>query len=167
MKRTRKWKFVEQEAKRLADLGLAPVDIASRLNVQRQTVQRWMAAGKLADTRRDAKAGRTPSVNVSTKPSDWAATVRREYALDATDDQLVVLAEQALGRALDPLESTSNRLAASRTFQGLVKQLALVARQADAPSRADAPVTPVRRVLPPRPVGDPRHVLSMVPGARA
>lgn len=162
MKRTRKWAFVEQEAKRLADLGLAPVDIARRLNVQRQTVQRWMAAGKLADTRRDAKAGRTPAINVNTKPSEWAATVRREYALDATDDQLVTLAEAALGRALDPMESTSNRLAASRTYQGLVKQLALVARQADKPSAPETPAAPTRpaRVLPMRSGGDPRALLQ-------
>lgn len=162
MKRTRKWAFVAQEARRLADMGLAPVDIAARLNVQRSTVQRWMASGKLPDTRRDARAGRTPSVNVNTKPADWAASVRREYQLDATDDQLVTLAEAALGKALDPMESTSNRMSASRTFQGLVKQLALVARAADKPNAADEkPEQPTRpaRVLPHRPAFDPRSVL--------
>lgn len=162
MKRTRKWAFVAQEAQRLADLGLAPVDIAARLNVRRQTVQRWMSAGKMRDTRRHAKAGRTPSVNISTKPSAWASTVRKEYALDVTDDQLVTLAESALGKALDPLQGVSNQLQAMRTFQGLVKQLALVARQADQEAPPSQPSRPARRTLPTRAAGDPRALLTAV-----
>lgn len=158
MKRTRKWAFVAQEAKRLADLGLAPVDIAKRLNVKRSTVQRWMASGKVTDTRRAAKAGRAPTVNISTKPSEWAATVRRDYSLDATDDQLVTLAESALGKALDPEQTVPTRLQAMRTFQGLVKQLALVARLADqVPDKS--PESRVKRPMPARPAGDPRAVL--------
>lgn len=161
MKRTRKWAFVAQEAKRLADLGLAPVDIASRLNVKRSTVQRWMAAGKLNDTRRDARAGRTPTTNIVTKPSEWAAAVRRDYSLDATDDQLVTLAESALGKALDPQQSVSNQLQASRTFQGLVKQLSLVARTADQVEKPEVPAAPARRQLPARTAVDPRTVLTV------
>lgn len=162
MKRTRKWAFVAQEAKRLADLGLAPLDIATRLNVKRSTVQRWMAAGKLNDTRRDARAGRTPTTNIVTKPSEWAAAVRRDYALDATDDQLVTLAEAALGKALDALQSVSTQLQAMRTFQGLVKQLSLVARGADQAGKPEAPATPVRRQLPARSGVDPRAILTAV-----
>lgn len=160
MKRTRKWAFVAQEASRLAELGLAPLDIASRLGVKRSTVQRWMAAGKLTDTRQNAREGRTPSVNVSTKPSAWAATVRREYALDATDDQLVTQAEVALGMSLDPLQSSTTRLTAMRTFQGLVKQLALVARGADqAPSETPSKAPIAARVVH-RPTTDPRGILT-------
>lgn len=162
MKRTRKWAFVAQEAKRLADLGLAPLDIATRLNVRRSTVQRWMAAGKLNDTRKAARAGRTPTVNTITKPSEWAAAVRRDYALDATDDQLVTLGEAALGKALDKDQSVSVQLQAMRTFQGLVKQLALVARVADVLADAKPESAPVRRQLPPRSAGDPRAFLSAV-----
>jgi hypothetical protein len=36
---------------------------------------------------------------------EWAASVRKDYQLDATDEQLVTLAESALGMALDPLQS--------------------------------------------------------------
>ena len=161
MKKTRKWAFVAQEAKRLADLGLAPVDIAARLNVERSTIQRWMAAGKLNDTRRAAREGRTPAATLATKPGDWSAAVRLEYTLDATDDQLVTLAELALSKANDPTESTSNRLQASRTFQGLVKQLALVARAADRPDPpSDKPAERPRRVLPTRSTADPRALLT-------
>lgn len=161
MKRTRKWAFVAQEAGRLAALGLAPIDIASRLNVQRSTVQRWMAAGKVADTRQNAKQGRTPSVNQHTKPSQWAEAVRRDYSLDATDDQLVTLAEAALGKALDQLQPASVQLQAMRTFQGMVKQLALVARSADQTVSKPETPPPTRRVLPVR-TGDPRDFLSVV-----
>jgi len=163
MKRTRKWAFVAQEAGRLADLGLAPTDIARRLDVEVSTVTRWMKAGKLRDTRKAAKAGLTPSVNVSTKPSDWASTVRKQYALDATDDQLVTLAEAALGKALDAEQPVSVQLQAMQAFRGLVKDLSLVAKQADqgAGSGGSQPVGP-RRTLPVRPAGDPRAILSAV-----
>jgi hypothetical protein len=132
VRRTRKWAFVAQEATRLAGLGLSPLDIARRIEVKRSTVQRWMAAGKITDTRQGANRTRVPVVTVLTKPSEWAMTVRKDFSLDATDEQIVTLAESALGQALDPLNPVAVRLSAMRTFQGLVKQLALVAR---APTR--------------------------------
>lgn len=161
MKKTRKWGFVAQEAKRLADLGLAPVDIAARLNVERSTVQRWMQAGKIRDTRRDSREGRTPAVNLQTKPGDWSSQVRSEYALDATDDQLVTMAETAISFANDPSRSERVRLAAMREFRGSVKQLALVTRKADQPddpAPASPPARP-RRDVPARPAADPRSLL--------
>lgn len=160
MRRTRKWSFVAQEATRLAGLGLSPVEIADRLEVKRSTVQRWMAAGKIADTRRGAK--RTgPLVVKLIKASEWAVTVRKDYALDATDEQLVTLAETALGKALDPLLPVPVQLQATRTFQGLVKQLALVARDADVVSpRPDA--APPARTVRPFVGGDPRGILMGV-----
>lgn len=166
VKRTRKWEFVKQEAIRLAGLGVAPVDIAKKTDVRRSTVQRWMAAGKLADTRQGARAARPPKVTKLTKPSEWSATVRKDYQLDATDDQLVTLAETALGLALDPLQSATTRTTAAGRFQSIVKQLALVTRVAEdekpeAPVAATAGLRP-RRSLTARPSGDPRKVLTVV-----
>lgn len=122
-----------------------------------------MSSGKISDTRRGAKAARVPPVTRLVKPSEWAALVRKDFALDATDDQLVTLAEAALGKALDPLESAAVQLTAARTFQGLVKQLALVAKSADQmePKQGATVVVP-RRVLPRRASGDPRAILLAV-----
>ncbi len=164
--RTRKWAFVAQEAIRFADLGLAPVEIATRLGVKRTTVQRWMAAGKLRDTRRNARGKRLPSIAASGSPSAWAAAVRREYALDATDDQLVTLAESALVTALNPLQPKATQLSAMARFQGLVKQLALVARSADVPAETPKPAPAVkaaaRQVQRSAPAVDPRRQLMTV-----
>lgn len=126
MKRTRKWSYVEQEAKRLAGLGLTPIEIATRIGVNRSTIQRWMACGKLE------KRVKSRVVANGQTPTQWAATVRKDYALDATDEQLVRLAEAALGMSLDPALSPNERMTATARFQGIVKQLALVARLADA-----------------------------------
>jgi hypothetical protein len=161
MKRTRKWAFVAQEAVRLADLGLTPLDIASRLSVKRSTVQRWMAAGKLRDTRRGAKGEQMSSFTKLAKPSEWATVVRKEYALDATDEQLVTLAESALRVSLDPLQPMPVRLSAMGRYQAIVKQLSLVARAADVPGTPEAPKREVRAVRA-RPSVDPRNVLKAV-----
>jgi hypothetical protein len=161
VRRTRKWAFVAQEATRLAGLGLAPVDIAQRIGVKRSTVQRWMSAGKLSDTRRNARNRRVVEVMKLQKPSEWASTVRKDYALDATDDQLVTLAEAALGRSLDPLLPVPVQLQAMRTFQGLVKQLALIARSADVPAAKPEPAV-VPRPVRQRAAGDPRAILTAV-----
>lgn len=148
-----------QEATRLADLGLSPVDIAKRLGVTRYTVQRWMQAGKLTDTRRGA-SGR-PGVEVERSAEEWGKAVRSSYALDATDDELVRMGEAALSTAHNPHTSITVRLAAMGRFQALVKQLALVARNADAPA-AEEPTKPSapRRVS--RPGEDPRRGLMAV-----
>ena len=162
VKRTRKWAFVAQEAIRLAEVGLTPLEIANRIGVKRSTVQRWMAAGKITDTRRGGTGRSGQKVTKLTKPSEWSATVRKDFALDATDDQLVTLAETALGLALDPLRPEPVRLGAMTRFQALVKQLALVARAADVPAVPDAPPSRPSRQMPRRQAGDPRALLSMV-----
>lgn len=161
MRRTRKWAYVAQEARRLADLGLSHLDIADRLDVHRTTVKRWMAAGKLRDT-----SGTGPDRPVmSGAPSShcagaemWAAAVRAAYALDATDEQLVDLATSALAVAKNPLEEAGVRLMATGRFQGLVKQLALVARTpaTEAPPPEPEPVRPARG-----PRADPRGQLML------
>lgn len=166
MKRTRKWAYVAQEARRLADLGLSPSEIATRLEVHPSSVQRWMAAGKLRDTRgtshgsvpegwesRDnpdnpGNSVQTPGTAASAG-AGWATAVRAAYALDPTDEQLVDLATSALAVAKDLTEAASVRLVAMGRFQGLVKQLALVAR---APMSAPPPPPPE----PARPARGPR-----------
>ena len=160
MRRTRKWAYVAQEAKRLADLGLSPVEIAKRLEVERRTVDRWMAAGKLKDTRRSAKGkgAVTPK-----SPKEWAASVRAAYALDATDEELVGMGEIALEMIHNPYEAASVKQGAMGRFVAIVKQLALVARGADGgekPAAAEqkpAPPQPRRRAGP-----DPRSFLQAV-----
>lgn len=162
MKRTRKWAYVAQEARRLADLGLSPSEIAGRLEVNPSSVQRWMAAGKLRDTR--VTAPDRPAVPVASPSSDvgaeaWATAVRAAYALDPTDAQLVELATSALAVAKDMQEAASVRLVAMGRFQGLVKQLALVARAPVTEAPAPPSPDPVRPASSPR--VDPRGQLML------
>lgn len=163
MKRTRKWTFVAQEAQRLAGLGLSPVEIATRLDVRRETVQRWMAAGKLPDTRRGARAARAATVTgKAATPAAWAKAVRAAFALDATDEQIVGLAESALLLARDPAAATAERLSAMGRFQALVKQLALVARLADEKPEPMVKKAAPARAVARRPVVDTRNILTAV-----
>lgn len=156
MKRSRKWEFVKQEAMRLADLGVGSREIAHRIGVVTTTVDRWFKAGKLK--RPTGIIGQTASGEVQS-PGEWAAGVRGEYSLSPTDDQLVTLAEASLVAAHDMLTPASSRLSAMRTFQGLVRQLTLVAKVVEVP--AEEPQE--ERRLPLRPTGsDPRLKLMVV-----
>lgn len=161
MKRTRKWVFVAQEARRLASMGLKPSEVARRVGVTRQAVLRWMASGLLADTRRGSVRPGTAVVPDAPRlsPAEWAASVRVEYSLDATDEQLVMLAEAALRISLDPATPARLQMAATDRFQALARQLALVARQpADG---THVPATPAaKRSVRPRPSVDPRALLT-------
>lgn len=154
-----------QEARRFADLGLKPLEIATRLGINKSTVTRWMAAGKLTRTTGVVSAKVTPPelLKPDVTPREWSEAVRREYDLNATDAQLVTLAEGALAVSLDLTVTPQVRMTASGRFQSLVRQLALVARGAekvpDVPNTAPAAVAP--RAL--RPVGaDPRVRLMSV-----
>src|SRR5688572_22107946 len=121
MRRTRKWAFVAQEATRLAGLGLSGYAIAKRLDVAESSVSRWVKAGKLV--LRSGKGGDlaadrgviAASCDHHT-PEQWAAAVREGYALDATDDQLVTMAESALLLARDPGAAPTFRLQAMGRF---------------------------------------------------
>jgi transcriptional regulator with XRE-family HTH domain len=168
-RRTRKWAYVEQEAKRLASLGLSAGEIAGQLNVNRSTVSRWMKSGKLTrGTVSRFQPVSTPS-SAGQTPAEWVATVRSAYALDATDEQLVLLAESALAISRDPRAAPHVRMNAAGRFQALVRQLALVARKEDA-DKPDAPeantAEPPTRRLPMResrrPTVDPRTLLQAV-----
>ena len=162
MRRTRKWAYVQQEASRLAELGLAPPEIAARLELNPSTVQRWMQQGKLVDTRGKGKAQVVvPPASGEEAHGAWAVAVRAAYALDATDEELVNLAQAALTLAQDRHYDAPVRLSAMRTFQGLVKQLALVAKlKDDQPEKPPAP--PVARDVPrSTPRTDPRSLLTV------
>jgi hypothetical protein len=100
---------------------LAPLTIADKLGVDRSTVQRWMAAGRITDTR-ESQASEALLRAATDVP--WAAAIRAAYTLDATDEKLVALADLALTVAQTTSELPSIRLAAAGRFQSLVKQLA-------------------------------------------
>jgi predicted transcriptional regulator len=163
MRRTRKWAYVAQEAQRLADLKLSAKEIAERLDVSKSTVTRWIAAGKLGKGSRPASAPEKDTLIAASKgqtPEQWVKSVRNAFDLDATDEQLVSLAESTLLVARDPATPAQLRLQAMGRFQALVKQLSLVARAADAKPVEDAPK---RRFQPPTRTGtDPRGILAEV-----
>jgi hypothetical protein len=169
-RRTRKWSFVAQEAKRLAELGISPKEIADHIGVNKSTVTRWIASGKLPAPARKttAAADLAVSARAPKSPAEWAKAVRAEYDLDETDDQLVALAEEALQVSLNSHVSPSVRLSAAGRFQALVRQLSLVTRSQDANQPADGapalPEPPKKNPPVQRRVGDPRKVLMMVSG---
>jgi excisionase family DNA binding protein len=158
MRRTRKWAYVAQEAQRLADLQLTVKEIADRLEVHQTTVDRWIASGQLKHAKGLAPGRQRVGVASSQQTaSQWASAVRGSYDLDATDEQLVTLAESALLVARDPGTPAQLRLQAMGRYQAIVKQLALVARAAD----AKQPEVPKRKTFePPTRTGtDPRGIL--------
>jgi hypothetical protein len=141
---------------------LSPIEIATRLEVQRSTVQRWMSSGKLTDTRR-GRQERSAAVRPKSA-AEWAAAVRGAYALDATDEELVTMGEAALRLVHDPRETAGVRLNAMGRYIAIVKQLALVARAAEAavPASVKGPPQPppVARIR--RHGADPRNLLQAV-----
>jgi len=126
MQRTRKWSHVGPAAQRLAALGLSPTAIAGELGLDRSTVQRWMAAGKIEDTRTSRPGDpASPLAAAAELPAlEWAPAIRAAYTLDQTDTKLVDLADLALSVAQNAKELPSIRLAAAGRFQSLVKHLA-------------------------------------------
>lgn len=89
--------------------------------------------------------------------------VRTNYALDATDEELVTLGTAALRIAHDPRETAPVRLNAMGRFLAIAKQLDLPALLADAipAPLGETPVTaPPARLQ--RPGVDPRNVLQAV-----
>lgn len=166
MRRTRKWGYVEQEAKRLAGAGLSPREIAKKLDLSKSTVTRWIKAGKLSR----GATGKGPHVNAPARqsPSEWAKSVRDEYALDSTDEQLVTLGESALSVSRDMTVTAQLQLAAGARFAAIVKQLNLPMRRATAePEDGEKPAATAAKknpVVVRKPAGDPR-TLFMVPKA--
>jgi len=126
-RKTRAWKYVAQEAKRLAALKCTPAEIAATIGVDKSTVTRWIAKGML-----DVASN---VVDVSTivrpkkSPAEWADSIRTEFDLSDTDDQLVTLGESALMISQDANAKRSERLNASRTFLSIETKLALSTRR--------------------------------------
>jgi transcriptional regulator with XRE-family HTH domain len=162
MQRTRKFTHVGPEARRLAALGLSPLAIADRLGVNRSTVQRWMAAGHLDDTR-ETRTVQTAALPAAPPPPaeevpalEWGDAIRSAYTLDPTDAKLVGLADLALTVAQSANELPSIRLAAAGRFQSLVKQLASRIRPSvDERPAAPAPVQAVTARADPRALLNP------------
>jgi hypothetical protein len=132
------------------------------LEVQRSTVQRWMAAGKLTDTRHGAPRRSAPGARPASA-AQWAASVRAAYALDATDEELVTMGEAALRIVHDPREPRPVQLNAMGRFLAIVKQLALAAPAAETkpePVAEPEPQPPARVMR--RAGADPRTFLQAV-----
>jgi soluble lytic murein transglycosylase-like protein len=155
MQRTRKFAHVAPEAKRLAALGLSPTAIAAQLGVNRSTVQRWMAAGQIEDTR-VSRAGPAGPLVADLPAVQWAAAIRAAYALDATDAELVGLADFALSVTQNASELPSIRLAAAGRFQSLVKHLATRIR----PTADEQPAAPDQNRAASTARADPRALLN-------
>lgn len=164
MKRTRKWAYVAQEAAKLGELGLSPREIARRLGLNKSTVTRWIAAGKLKRHEAQAPAARAVAEGEwrDKTPAEWAALVREDFDLSVTDDQLVTLAESALLLSRDPAASASTRLAAMREFRAQVAQLGLETRSVvDVPDQTPMEPETSSRAVPvlKRTGTDPRGIL--------
>lgn len=155
MQQTRKWTHVGPEARRLAARGLSPTAIGEALGVDRSTIQRWMAAGKIDDTRTSRTVDpASPLAAAAALPAlAWAAAIRAAYTLDSTDEKLVALADLALAVAENPAEQSSIRLAAAGRFQSLTKQLSTRIR----PTADEKPAPPVQAATV---RADPRAILN-------
>lgn len=161
MRRSRKWKFSKQEAGRLAALGLSATQIALRLGVHKSTVCRWIQAGKLIRFT-PAKADEPTPPRPRLTPAEWAAAVRADYDLDATDDQLVTLGELALRLSTDSSVPPHVRMNASARFQAIVRQLSLVTRGGEPEIVSPPETTRKKHRLARRPPGDPRTGLLLI-----
>lgn len=149
-RRTRRWSQVQGEAKRLASIGCSPKEIAEQIDVDKSTVTRWFAKGKL---QRSGNVVDMPPASATKKPAEWAKAIRDEYALDETDDQLVTMAEAAAAIANDASAKRSERLNAMRTFRGIVSQLRLTTRAAALEQQQQQPQQSVAvNAAPPVPV---------------
>jgi ribosomal protein S14 len=95
-------------------------------------------------------------------PAQWAKDVRKDYQLDATDEQLVLAGQFALRVANDLTEKAITRLNASGRFQSIVRQLALGRSVARERAEKATPVAPAPRPRQVRTGGDPRGLLHAV-----
>lgn len=140
MKRTRKLVYVQQDAQRLAKLGLNANQIAKRIGVNKSTVSRWISSGKLTIEEAKVRAVSIHASNTQT-PADWAKSIREEFDLDVTDDQLVTLAEEQLALSRDVDCSVRERLAAGAEYLKTLRQLNLPGKAAAAAAGAQPTAT--------------------------
>jgi len=114
-----------------------------------------MDAGRLTDTRDPRESDAPVPVVPALEAPAWAAAIRAAYPLDATDAQLVDLADLALTITHNAAEAPSVRLAAAGRFQSLVKQLATRIRATAEEERAPAPTPQAATAR-----ADPRALLN-------
>lgn len=161
MRKTRKWVFLEQEARRLHALGLSERAMAKQLNVAKSTVTRWKKAGKLGATPDAKSTTKRKTLPARQSPAAWARSIRAEYKLDSTDEQLVTGAETMLSQSRDMTLSASEQRRAFAEFRAIVRQLNLPGRQEPAipvpvQDEQQTPAPVARPRLVPAPVADPR-----------
>jgi excisionase family DNA binding protein len=128
MKRTHKLRALGDVAGTIA-AARSIQDAARQLGVDRSTVHRWIASGKVsapAAGRRTARQSATTGTPGQRQtPESWARWVRRQYLLDATEQTLVGLTVDALRLARDESARPEVRLAATARAQSLIRQLKL------------------------------------------
>jgi hypothetical protein len=128
MKRTHKLRAMRNVS---ATIAASPsVSAAAKaLGVDRSTVTRWIATGKVSRPggRQRAAQGASEPVALPVSADAWAADIRERYALTSTENTLVELGAAALTLALDPKQKPSDRAAASREFRSCVHHLNLEA----------------------------------------
>jgi len=105
---------------------------ARRLGVDRSTLHRWLAAGKVQrppGREKRAEEATPAAATTDQTPEQWAASVRTDYEFSSTEEVLVDLGAVTLRLSKDERLSPSERLAAVGRFQTLIKQLHLEAAE--------------------------------------
>lgn len=157
MKRTHKFKALGNVAAVIASAGSISA-AAKQLGVERSTIYRWMKSGAVRVASRETSQPTAADIPVpSTAPAaeTWEAWVRRTFALDATEEELLGLAVKAL-RLAHTEEKVSDQIAAMARYQQLVRQLNLNAE------RLKAATPPVVAPVVRRTGTDPRAILMAV-----
>ena len=129
MGRPRALNKLDSTAVRQAMAGASSLSAAARaLGVDKGTVSRWVAAGKVpAPGGVRARQDVLEAAQTATSPETWAADLRSRYVFTVVETQLVGLAEIALGMARDETQRPAIRLQAMQRFAALVTQLQLPA----------------------------------------
>ena len=114
MKRTHKLKALGDVAE-IVGFARTRVEAAEQLGVNRSTLHRWIAAGKVPEPGSARPKGEGAAVQPGQSPEEWlkAAQSRREFS--ATELQLLDLARAALVLAYQS-EDEKTRLSAMNRF---------------------------------------------------
>ena len=134
---------------------------ARKLGVRRESVYRWIQAGKVPKPKwMGVKAMAPGAVLKGITPEEWGERIKSERKFDVAGLALVDLAVKAL-RLTTETEPPMVRLAATARFAALVKQLGLTGDAAASEGKSEhselVRVPTVRRVT-----HDPRQVLMAV-----
>lgn len=112
--------------------GASSVTAAAKaLGVDRSTVTRWIADGKVPrpggrrQSRGSAMSRTEPPKVLPVSADVWATDIKERYELSATESAIVELARAALVLALDLTQDPRVRAAGSREFRACVSDLNL------------------------------------------